>query len=78
VGQRTPVVVSVHDCQVVSERVPHASYDVTVDVIVTPGEVIRCEPLPKPSGVMWDRLPAEFAAHPYFSELSGGEAVAVT
>jgi 5-formyltetrahydrofolate cyclo-ligase len=73
VGQDTPVVVSVHDCQVVAERVPHAPYDVTVDVIVTPREVIRCRPLVKPPGIFWDRLPREFAeTRPYFAELEGG------
>lgn len=73
VGQLTPVVASVHDCQVVNERVPHAPYDVTVDVIVTPTEVIRCQPLAKPSGIFWDRLPPDFArTRPYFGELEGG------
>jgi 5-formyltetrahydrofolate cyclo-ligase len=73
VSQDTPVVVSVHDCQVVDERIPHAAYDVTVDVIVTPQGVIRCRPLPKPPGIFWDRLPREFAeTRPYFAELVGG------
>jgi len=70
VGQQTPVIVSVHDCQVVDEPVPHASYDVTVDVIVTPTETIRCDPLPKPAGLVWDRLPREFAdTRPYIKEV---------
>jgi 5-formyltetrahydrofolate cyclo-ligase len=73
VSQETPVVVSVHDCQVVDERVPHAPYDVTVDVIVTPRQVVRCSPLLKPPGIFWDRLPREFAeTRPYFAELEGG------
>ena len=70
VGPQTPVVVSAHDCQVVDEPVPHAACDVTVDVIVTPGEIVRCRPLPKPVGLSWDRVPREFAdARPYFAEL---------
>jgi 5-formyltetrahydrofolate cyclo-ligase len=78
VDQDTPVVGSVHDCQLVTERVPHAPYDVTVDVIVTPHEVMRCSPLPKPPGIFWDRLPGEFArTRPYFAELEGGEATQV-
>ena len=73
VDEDTPVIVSVHNCQVVDERVPHAPYDVTVDVIVTPIETIRCAPLPKPRGIWWERLPPEFAAtRPYFAELKGG------
>lgn len=68
--EKTPVIVSVHDCQVVSEQVVHAPYDCTVDVIVTPSRVINCQPLPKPPGIFWDRLPPGLAGeHPYFSEL---------
>ena len=70
VGPSTPVIVSVHDCQVVDEPVPHAEHDVTVDVIVTPSEVILCRPLPKPTGLVWDRLPRQFAeSRPYFKEV---------
>jgi 5-formyltetrahydrofolate cyclo-ligase len=70
VGQQTPVIVSAHDCQLIDEPVPCAAFDVTVDVIVTPGEVVRCRQLPKPSGLYWDRVPREFAdARPYFAEL---------
>lgn len=69
VSQQTPVVVSVHDCQVVDDKVPYAEYDVTADVIVTPTHVVRCEPLPKPSGLVWDRVPRQFVAtHPYMKE----------
>jgi 5-formyltetrahydrofolate cyclo-ligase len=72
VGPGTPVVVSVHGCQVVRERVPHAPYDVTVDVIVTPEETWRCRPpLPKPPGIFWDRIsPDLLASVPYLSELA--------
>ena len=57
VGDATPVVVSVHDCQVINERVPYASFDCTVDVIVTPQGVLRCAPrLPKPIGIQWTRV----------------------
>ena len=70
VGQNTPVVVSVHDCQVVKDKVPYAQHDVTVDWIVTPTEVVRCSPLPKPSGLVWDRMPREFAAtRPYIRDV---------
>lgn len=68
-GASTPVVAIVHDCQVVADRVPHAEFDATVDVIVTPTEVIRTEPLAKPKGLMWDRIPRGFiGSRPYMSE----------
>jgi|SRR6185437_15857267 5-formyltetrahydrofolate cyclo-ligase len=67
---RTPVVASVHSCQVVDESVPHAVFDATVDVIVTPEEITRCRPLAKPAGLYWERLPRDFAdSRPYFTEL---------
>jgi 5-formyltetrahydrofolate cyclo-ligase len=70
VGTATPVVASVHACQVVDESVPHEVFDATVDVIVTPEEIIRCRGLAKPAGLFWDRLPREFAdSRPYFAEL---------
>ena len=70
VNQKTPVIVSVHECQVVDEQVPYAAHDVTVDIVVTPSEVVRCRPLPKPAGLVWDRMPREFAAtRPYIKEV---------
>jgi|SRR5579875_239958 len=72
VGQLTPVVAVVHDCQVVDESVPHAPSDATVDVIVTPSAVLRCGPLPKPTGLIWDRVPRHLARDtPYFTEMWG-------
>jgi 5-formyltetrahydrofolate cyclo-ligase len=71
-NNKTPVVVSVHACQVVHETVPHAPYDVTVDVIVTPKEILRCvPPLPKPQGIFWDRVPFELLQESvYFAPLA--------
>ena len=70
VNQETPVIAAVHECQVVDEQVPYAAHDVTVDIIVTPSEVVRCRPLPKPAGLVWDRMPREFAAtRPYIKEV---------
>ncbi|HEY2693494.1 MAG TPA: 5-formyltetrahydrofolate cyclo-ligase [Streptosporangiaceae bacterium] len=67
---RTPVIASVHSCQVVDEPVPHAVFDATVDVIVTPVEIARCRPLAKPAGLYWERLPRDFAdGRPYFTEM---------
>jgi len=69
VDATTPVVAVVHDCQVVPDRVPHAELDAICDVIVTPSEQIRCEPLPKPSGLVWDRVPRQFlSTRPYLRD----------
>jgi 5-formyltetrahydrofolate cyclo-ligase len=70
VDGETPVVASVHDCQVIDEVVPYAEFDVTVDVILTPSEALRCGRLPKPPGIFWDRLPRELlATRPYLEDL---------
>jgi 5-formyltetrahydrofolate cyclo-ligase len=71
VSDRTPVIVSVHECQVVDERVPRAPFDCTVDVIVTPKRMIRCRPvLPKPRGIYLERISAATLEQvPYLAEL---------
>ncbi|XP_019490765.1 PREDICTED: methenyltetrahydrofolate synthase domain-containing protein isoform X2 [Hipposideros armiger] len=61
VGQGTPVVTIVHDCQVVD--IPEAlleDHDLTVDYILTPTRVITtgCE-RPKPTGIMWSKISNE-------------------
>jgi 5-formyltetrahydrofolate cyclo-ligase len=62
ISERTLVVTSVHDCQIV-EDIPSAElmkHDVSVDVICTPTRVIRVDkPVPKPSGIYWDLLSPE-------------------
>ncbi|XP_076362067.1 methenyltetrahydrofolate synthase domain-containing protein lost isoform X2 [Tachypleus tridentatus] len=56
------VVTTVHDCQVF-DRLPQqvfGDHDVTVDVIVTPTQIIQCEPrLSKPTAVNWALLSIE-------------------
>ncbi|KAL6762517.1 5-formyltetrahydrofolate cyclo-ligase family-domain-containing protein [Haematococcus lacustris] len=62
VDDTTPVVTTVHDCQVlpqVNTIDPRRmlAHDVPVDIIVTPTQVIRTlTKLPKPPGILWDRL----------------------
>lgn len=65
-----PVVTTVHTAQIVSDMEvdPH---DLSVDVIVTPEEVIDTQtPLPKPSRILWDQLTeGDLVAMPIFAEL---------
>ena len=57
VHDATPLVASVHDCQVVDRKVARADYDCCVDAIVTPTNVRWCDPvLAKPPGIFFDRL----------------------
>ena len=62
VSEKTLVVTTVEDCQVVAD-IPCGElmkHDVSVDVICTPTRVIRVPcPVPKPSGIYWDLLSPE-------------------
>lgn len=61
IGPDTVVVTTVHDCQVMdipaSLMGPH---DLSVDYIVTPTQVIKCERIrPQPTGIIWPLLSGE-------------------
>jgi 5-formyltetrahydrofolate cyclo-ligase len=57
VDERTPVLTTVHDLQVVREPIPMTPHDVPVDVIVTPTRVIRPRRrLPRPAGLRPEEL----------------------
>jgi 5-formyltetrahydrofolate cyclo-ligase len=55
----TTIVTTVHNLQVVDEELPEADHDFSVDVIVTPDEVIHCEPPRRPRGLAWEELSDE-------------------
>lgn len=55
---KTKIVTLVHECQV--QDIPEnimAPYDIPVDIIVTPSEVITVEnPPQRPTGILWDHI----------------------
>ena len=58
--QKTPIVTTVHDLQVLNDKLPVLAHDIPVDVIVTPTRVIQTHTqLPKPKGIYWDYLTNE-------------------
>ncbi|KAM3828879.1 methenyltetrahydrofolate synthase domain-containing protein isoform 2-T3 [Vipera latastei] len=61
IGQRTVVITTVHDCQVVD--IPEElldDHDLTVDYILTPTRIIKTEcKRPKPWGIMWHKISQE-------------------
>jgi 5-formyltetrahydrofolate cyclo-ligase len=60
VGERTPVLTTVHELQVVDTDIPMTAHDVPVDLVVTPDRVIRTRhKRPKPQGVRWEELSEE-------------------
>ncbi|MFK0249718.1 5-formyltetrahydrofolate cyclo-ligase [Amycolatopsis azurea] len=58
-GPHTTIVTTVHQLQVVDEELPETEHDFRVDLIVTPNEVLRCAPAPRPKGIVWEHLSAE-------------------
>ncbi|HWH01723.1 MAG TPA: 5-formyltetrahydrofolate cyclo-ligase [Pilimelia sp.] len=56
IGQATTIVTTVHQLQVVDEELPETEHDFSVDLIVTPHEVIECGPPRRPSGIVLAHL----------------------
>lgn len=52
----TTIVTTVHDLQLLDERLPETAHDFRVDVVVTPRRVARTKAGPRPSGILWDHL----------------------
>jgi 5-formyltetrahydrofolate cyclo-ligase len=56
VGEETPIATTVHDSQVVEDRLPQDPWDAPIDIIATPTRIIRCNRGPRPRGILWDKL----------------------
>lgn len=72
IGPDTRIVTTVHPLQVVeSGRIPMTAHDIPLDLIVTPDEVIECDPAyGRPTGIDWDALtPEKIAAIPLLRRL---------
>jgi 5-formyltetrahydrofolate cyclo-ligase len=71
VDDRTPVLTTVHELQVVRTAIPMTAHDVPVDLIVTPQRVIRTRrAFPRPRGIVWPALmDAQVRAIPVLSHL---------
>jgi 5-formyltetrahydrofolate cyclo-ligase len=55
-----PVATTVHELQIVNERFETTRHDVSLDLIVTPEQLLTPpDPAPKPTGIEWDALRAE-------------------
>jgi len=70
VGNHTPIVTTVHDVQVVNERLPQDPWDVPIDFICTPTKTIQCERASKrPRGLLWECLKGREREIPIVEEL---------
>ncbi|MCV2866321.1 5-formyltetrahydrofolate cyclo-ligase [Albidovulum sediminicola] len=78
VGEDTPVVAAVHDCQVVQEKLHPSPTDILVDYIATPGGLHKVERRAKrPRGVIWDLLdPKQIDQTPPLRELRAMQGLA--
>lgn len=56
IGPSTTIATTVHQLQVLDEDLPETEHDFSVDLIVTPDEVIRCTPARRPPGILPDHL----------------------
>jgi 5-formyltetrahydrofolate cyclo-ligase len=59
IGPNTTIVTTVHSLQVVDKELPETEHDFSVDLIVTPDEVIECSPPRRPDGLIWEHLEQE-------------------
>lgn len=59
VTDKTTIIAPVHQLQVVDEEIPETAHDFSVDLIITPDEVIECSDRRRPKGLIWDDLTAE-------------------
>jgi 5-formyltetrahydrofolate cyclo-ligase len=59
IGPHTTIVTTVHQLQVVDEDIPETTHDFSVDLIITPEEVIACKPRQRPIGIVWEHLSEE-------------------
>lgn len=78
VGESTPVVAAVHDCQVVNETLHPSKTDILVDYIATPERLHAVERRAKrPHGVIWDLLePRQIEQTPPLQELQRIQGIA--
>jgi 5-formyltetrahydrofolate cyclo-ligase len=73
VSERTPVLSTVHELQVVDDTIRMTAHDVPLDLIVTPERVIRVRrAYRKPRGIRWAELTEEqIRAMPALAALAG-------
>ena len=62
VDETTTIVTTVHPLQLLDEELPETAHDFRVDVVVTPGQVIRTRTGRRSPRIIWEHLDAETIA----------------
>ncbi|HEX6077888.1 MAG TPA: 5-formyltetrahydrofolate cyclo-ligase [Micromonosporaceae bacterium] len=72
IGPETTIVTTLHGLQVVEDDLPEARHDFSVDLIVTPDEVIGCAPPRRPLGIISESITAQMRLEiPVLRDLPG-------
>jgi 5-formyltetrahydrofolate cyclo-ligase len=61
-GPRTLIATTVHPLQVLDQRLPTTDHDFGVDLIITPDDVIPCNPARRHTTIMWADVPSDYHA----------------
>lgn len=70
VDERTPILTTIHDLQVINEIIPIEIHDFTIDYYATPTQLVRFNSARyRPSGIYWDLLTAELKELAVIKEL---------
>jgi 5-formyltetrahydrofolate cyclo-ligase len=72
IGPSTTIVTTVHSLQIVDDELPEIEHDFSVDMIVTPDDVMTCDTPRRPRGLIWANLsPEKIAAIPVLAARDG-------
>lgn len=80
VDDRTTIVTTVHELQLLDEELPETEHDFRVDLIATPERVLRTTTARRPPGILWNHLAGDkigsipvLATHPMRPETDPSE-----
>jgi 5-formyltetrahydrofolate cyclo-ligase len=59
VDTETTIATTVHDLQLLDEKLPETDHDFRVDLIITPTQVVRTRGRRRPRGILWAQLEPE-------------------
>jgi 5-formyltetrahydrofolate cyclo-ligase len=59
ITEATIVATTIHPLQLVDGELPETEHDFSVDLIVTPDEILRCPDRKRPPGIIWGHLEEE-------------------